>query len=225
MQEELFRTLRRVGISDASVELENVTLNREQNMLTVFFRCENEPSIDLTRQLTDDLESRLGGTRVRVEWQAKNQPQSFVPETIEPATPVTKPSTNDGKSSPSGKRVLYGGFVSSNCLTPMVNLKNGADKCIIGGTIVSINERNSFKNKRRKGEMSFPLDISLSDGTDSIYCSLLIDTEEQKNALVSELESAQKSGSQILAQGACRTSQITGELMFYANNVSNVKKP
>ena len=56
MQEELFRTLRRVGISDETVELETVTLNREQNLLTVFFRCEDEPSIDLTRQLIDDLE-------------------------------------------------------------------------------------------------------------------------------------------------------------------------
>ena len=37
MQEELFCTLRRVGISDEAVELETVTLNREQNLLTVFF--------------------------------------------------------------------------------------------------------------------------------------------------------------------------------------------
>ena len=219
MQEELFLTLRRVGISDKAVELETVTLSREQNLLTVFFRCEDEPSIDLTRQLIDDLENRLGGTRVRVEWHAKNKPTVFVPETIETPATAPKQEAKAPSGSTNGKRVLYGGFVSSNSVTPMVNLKNGADKCVIEGSIVAINERNSFKNKRRKGEVSFPLDISLSDGTDSIYCSLLIDTEEQKNALIAELESAQKNGSHILAQGVCRTSQITGELMFYANNV------
>ncbi|MEA4870701.1 MAG: PolC-type DNA polymerase III [Christensenella sp.] len=216
--------MRRVGILDDTVELETVTLNREQNMLTVFFRCGDEPSIDLTRQLTDELENRLGGTRVRVEWQAKNKPQIPAVEIAETPVAAAKVEAKASPGSANGKRILYGGFVSSNCLTSIAALKNGAEKCVIGGVIVSINERNSFKNKRRKGEMSFPLDLSLSDGTDSIYCSLLIDTEEQKNALVSELESAQKSGSQILAQGVCRTSQITGELMFYANNVCLVPR-
>ena len=168
MQEELFRTLRRVGISDETVELETVTLSREQNLLTVFFRCDDEPSIDLTRQLIDDLESRLGGTRVRVEWHAKNKPATFVPETIETPAAAPKQEAKTATGSANGKRVLYGGFVSSNSVTPMVNLKNGADKYVIEGRIVAINERNSFKNKRRKGEVRFPLDISLSDGTDSI---------------------------------------------------------
>ena len=150
MQEELFRTLRRVGISDETVELESVTLSREQNLLTVFFRCEDEPSIDLTRQLIDDLENRLGGTRVRVEWHAKNKPVVFAAETIETPTTAPKQETKVPAGSTNGKRVLYGGFVSSNSVTPMVNLKNGADKCVIEGSIVAINERNSFKNKRRK---------------------------------------------------------------------------
>ena len=69
MQEELFATLARVGILDDSVRLENVTLNREQNLLTVFFRCGREPSITLTQQLVNELEQRLG-TRVRVQWSA-----------------------------------------------------------------------------------------------------------------------------------------------------------
>ncbi len=214
MQEELFATLKRVGITDESVRLENVTLNREQNMLTVFFQCDAEPPIDLTMRLVSDLESRLGGTRVRVEWQAKNRPKeengdSEAPVSAKPVKPAAA----------AGKRILYGGFVSSSNHTQIASLKSDGGKYIIEGTIVSLNERNSFKNKRRKGELSFPLDVSVSDGTDTIYCSLLLDNEEQKNKMVSELESAKKSGDHLLAQGVCRTSPITGEMMFYANNV------
>lgn len=214
MQEELFATLKRVGITDESVRLENVTLNREQNMLTVFFQCDAEPPIDLTMRLVSDLESRLGGTRVRVEWQAKNRPKegnvdSEAPVSAKPVKPAAA----------AGKRILYGGFVSSSNHTQIASLKSDGGKYIIEGTIVSLNERNSFKNKRRKGELSFPLDVSVSDGTDTIYCSLLLDNEEQKNKMVSELENAKKSGDHLLAQGVCRTSPITGEMMFYANNV------
>ncbi|NLI53083.1 MAG: PolC-type DNA polymerase III [Clostridiales bacterium] len=217
MQEELFATLRRVGITDESVQLENVTLNREQNLLTVFFRCDSEPPIDLTVVLVNDLESRLGGTRVRIEWSSKNRPPDENGDADSPA-PV-KPADRPGKAAPSGKRILYGGFVSSSNHTQIASLKSDGGKYIIEGTIVSLNERNSFKNKRRKGELSFPLDVSVSDGTDTIFCSLLLDTEEQKNRMMAELETAKKSGDHILAQGVCRTSPITGEMVFYANNV------
>ena len=71
MQEELLDTLRRVGIMDESVHLENVTLNREQNLLTVFFQCDREPAIELTQKLTQEIEKQLGGTRVRVDWRTK----------------------------------------------------------------------------------------------------------------------------------------------------------
>ena len=134
MQEELFGTLRRVGISDESVQLENVTLSREQNLLTVFFRCDDEPSIELSSKLTDELEYRLGGTRVRVEWHAKIAPKIINEGFDEPAA-APKPEAKPEKSSPSGKRILYGGFVSSNGQTSIVNLKHGADKSVIEGTI------------------------------------------------------------------------------------------
>ena len=68
MQEELFATLARVGIQDESIQLENVVLSREQNLLTVFFRCVREPSIELSQSLMDALTERLGGMRVRVVW-------------------------------------------------------------------------------------------------------------------------------------------------------------
>ena len=78
MQEELFRTLRRVGISDETVELETVTLSREQNLLTVFFRCEREFSIPVSQKLACALEEKSGGARVRVVWLAE---KPYEPET------------------------------------------------------------------------------------------------------------------------------------------------
>ncbi|MCE5189212.1 MAG: PolC-type DNA polymerase III [Eubacteriales bacterium] len=219
MQEELNATLARVGISDESVHLESVTLNREQNVLTVFFRCDREPPMDQTEKLTDALEQRLG-TRVRVKWIdtseidaeevffTSNDPQSV------PSASVSKPNP-----AIAGKRSIFGGYVASGIKTPIKTLKSGKDKLVIEGTVVSINERNAFKNKRRKGETSFPLDVSLTDGTDTIYCSLLLDTQEQKNSIMAEFDGAQKRGDHILAQGVCRESVITGELMFYANSI------
>ncbi len=211
MREELFATLKRVGITDESVELENVTLSREQNLLTVFFRCDEEPSIDLTVNLTQELESRLGGPRVRVEWLSSGRRAAEAEEDAEP-----RPQK---KAPPAEKRIIFGGFVSSHRKTPIANLVSGPEKYVIEGRIVGLNERNSFRNKRRKGEMSYPVDVSVFDGTDTIYCSLLIDFYEQKTKLVSELEKAQKNGELLLAQGVCRTSVITGDPVFYANNV------
>jgi len=218
LQEELNATLARVGITDVSVCLENVTLNREQNMLTVFFRCGREPSLALTQQLVSELESRLG-TRVRVQWNAED---SAEPEEVASNAPAAAaaPKT-EGKPSAgiAGKRSIFGGYVASSKITMIRSLKSSSDKATIEGTVVSINERNAFKNKRRKGETSFPLDVSLTDGTDTIYCSLLLDNEEQKNKIVAEFEGAQKRGDHILANGVCRESIITSELMFYANSV------
>ena len=218
MQEELYATLRSVGIADESVRLENVTLNREQNMLTVFFHCEREPSPDLTKQLIGALESKLG-TRVRVQWLAESKDEEDSIKNSAPVVSAAEKATPKPKGGIAGKRSIFGGYVVSSMKTPIQSLKSGKDKSIIEGTVVSINERNAFKNKRRKGETSFPLDVSLTDGTDSIFCSLLLDTEDQKNKLIAEFEAAQKRGDHILAQGVCRESVITKELMFYANNV------
>ena len=187
-------------------------------MLTVFFRCDQEPNISLTQELVEELEKRLEGTRVRVEWCSKNKSHEDE-NTVFDLKPSVKTAGTPVESAPTGKRIIYGGFVASNRQTPIVNLKIGADKITIEGYIVSVNERNSFKNKRMQGEMNFPLDVSVCDGTDSVYCSLLLGNEEQKNKLVSELEKAQKNGEYLLAQGVCRTSHMTGELVFYANNV------
>ncbi len=218
MQEELFATLRRVGITDESVQLENVVLSREQNLLTVFFRCLQEPSIELSQALTDALEACLCGTRVRVEWhgEADIRQQEARQEAMEFAARQKEAPAN---ATPSGKRSVYGGFVPSGKSTSIRALRSGKEKCIIEGAVVSVNERNSFKNKRRRDAVSFPLDVSITDGTDSIYCSLLLDDEAQKNALMAEFESAKKSRDRVLAMGVCRESQITGELMFYANSV------
>ncbi|MDD4311426.1 MAG: hypothetical protein PHW41_02955, partial [Eubacteriales bacterium] len=212
MQEELFATLDRVGIHDESIQLENVVLSREQNLLTVFFRCKREPAIEQSQALTDALVERLGGTRVRVVWLSEEYYQEL--ETQEeaeqfaaqqksaPAGAAASPQT-----APSGKRSIYGGFVPSGKSTPIRAIKSGKDKCIIEGTVVSINERNSFKNKRRKDAVSFPLDVSLTDGTDSIYCSLLLDDEEQKASVMAEFASAKKNRDRVLAQGVCREAQ------------------
>lgn len=216
MQEELLATLKCVGITDESVRLENVTMNREQNMLTAFFHCDREPAIELTQQLISMLETRLGGMRIRVEWLAE---QGCAAEEAAESAPETPRKTPQPGAGVAGKRSIFGGYVASAARTSIHSLKSGKDKCIIEGTVVSVNERNSFKSKRRKGETSFPLDISLTDGTDTVYCSLLLDNEEQKNLMMAEFEGAQKRGDHILAQGVCRESQMTGELMFYANSV------
>lgn len=218
MQEELNATLARVGISDESVCLENVTLNREQNMLTVFFRCGREPSLSLTQQLVSELESRLG-TRVRVQWNAENSAETEEVVNNVPTAAATPKAEGKPSAGIAGKRSIFGGYVASSKITLIRSLKSGSDKATIEGTVVSINERNAFKNKRRKGETSFPLDVSITDGTDTIYCSLLLDNESQKNIMVAEFEGAQKRGDHILANGVCRESVITGELMFYANSV------
>ncbi|HWP22301.1 MAG TPA: hypothetical protein VN417_06090, partial [Candidatus Cryosericum sp.] len=68
MEEELASTLRSVGIDDTSVMLDHGTLNREQNLLTVFFRCEREFSITISQKLACALEEKSGGARVRVVW-------------------------------------------------------------------------------------------------------------------------------------------------------------
>jgi len=216
LQEELLATLKRVGITDESVRLENVTMNREQNMLTAFFHCDREPAIELTQQLISILEIRLGGMRIRVEWLAE---QGYTAEEAAERAPETPRKTPQPGAGVAGKRSIFGGYVASAARTSIHSLKSGKDKYIIEGTVVSVNERNSFKNKRRKGETSFPLDVSLTDGTDTVYCSLLLDNEEQKNLMMAEFEGAQKRGDHILAQGVCRESQMTGELMFYANSV------
>ena len=104
MREELFATLGRVGITDESVELENVTLNREQNMLTVFFRCANEPPMDLTKKLMDELESRLGGPRVRVEWLSDIKRAQIAAE--ENDTPLPSIAAAPVKAAPKGKRIM-----------------------------------------------------------------------------------------------------------------------
>ena len=217
MQEELFATLSRVGISDESIQLENVVLSREQNMLTVFFRCQREPSFERTQALTDSLEQRLGGTRVRVEWLSEEYYQEL--ETQQESKQFMETKKAAPAAAPSGKRSIFGGFVPSGKSTSIRSLKSGKDKCIIEGTVVVINERNSFKNKRRKDALSFPLDVSISDGTDTIYCSLLLDNEEQKSAMMAEFEAAKKNKDRVLAMGICRESQMTGELMFYANSI------
>jgi len=218
LQEELFATLARVGITDESIQLENVVLSREQNMLTVFFRCKREPSFELTQTLTDSLEERLGGMRVRVEWLSEEYYEELESQQ-EAAQFQTQQHTSCVTTAPSGKRSIFGGFVSSGKSTPIKSIKNGKDKCIIEGTVVNINERNSFKNKRRKDAVSFPLDVSITDGTDTIYVSLLLDNEEQKTCIMSEFENAKKNKDRVLAQGVCRESQLTGELMFYANSI------
>ena len=224
MQEELFATLARVGIQDESIQLENVVLSREQNLLTVFFRCVREPSIELSQSLMDALTERLGGMRVRVVWLSEEYYQELETQEEAEKFEAQQKSATAGAASapvvaPSGKRSIYGGFVPSGKSTPLRSVKSGKDKCIIEGTVVSINERNSFKNKRRKDAVSFPLDVSITDGTDSIYCSLLLDDEEQKAAIMAEFESAKKNRDRVLAQGVCRESQMTGELMFYANSI------
>ena len=220
MQEELFATLARVGISDESIQLENVVLSREQNLLTVFFRCKREPAIEQSQLLTDTLEERLGGTRVRVVWLSEEYYQELETENEAAQFAAQQQSTTAGATTaPNGKRSIFGGFVPSGKSISIKSLKNGKDKSIIEGTVVSINERKSFKNKRRKDAVSFPLDVSITDGTDSIYCSLLLDDEEQKNAMIAEFESAKKNKDRVLAMGVARESQMTGELMFYANNI------
>ena len=219
MQEELFATLRRVGIIDESIKLENVVLSREQNMLTVFFRCQREPSFELSQTLTDSLEERLGGGRVRVEWQSdKNNPALEV-EAVAAETTLRQPSAPAGAKVTSGKRSIYGGFVPSGKSCKICALKSDKDKKIIEGTVVAINERNSFKNKRRRDAVSFPLDVSITDGTDTIYCSLLLDSEAQKASMMAELENAKKKKDRLLVLGVCKESQMTGELMVYANNI------
>ena len=141
MQEELFATLKRVGILDDSIQLENVVLSREQNMLTVFFRCVREPSYELSQALTDSLEQRLGGTRVRVEWHSEVYHQELENQQ-EAEKFVSQQKAAPGGAAPSGKRSVYGGFVPSGKSTSIRSLKSGKDKCIIEGTVVAINERN-----------------------------------------------------------------------------------
>ena len=219
MQEELFATLRRVGIIDESIQLENVVLSREQNMLTVFFRCQREPSFELSQTLTDSLEERLGGVRVRVEWHSETNNQALDVEENAAETTFRQPSAPAGAKVPSGKRSIYGGFVPSGKSCKICALKSDKDKKIIEGTVVAINERNSFKNKRRRDAVSFPLDVSITDGTDTIYCSLLLDSEAQKASMMAELENAKKKKDRLLVLGVCKESQMTGELMVYANSI------
>ncbi len=112
MQEELFATLSRVGIQDDSIQLENVVLSREQNLLTVFFRCKREPSMELSQSLTDALVERLGGMRVRVVWLSDEYYQELETQD-EAALFEAQKSAPAGTTAPSGKRSIYGGFVPS----------------------------------------------------------------------------------------------------------------
>ena len=230
MQEELTATLLSVGIDDVSVQLDHVTLNREQNMLTVFFRCDREPPLAKTQELLCALEAKLGNTRVRVEWLAEHpygeqaeQPatQSQQPSPSEPNTAVKppKPASVLKKDAPNGKNVLFGRYIASTARKRICDLVSGNNKLIIEGAVVTINERNGFKNKQRRGAMSYPLDVSITDGTDSIYCSLLMDSEEERTDLVSELNRVKKSDDRLVVQGVCRLSKIVGELTFYVNDV------
>ena len=81
LEEELASTLRSVGIDDASVTLDHGTLNREQNLLTVFFRCEREFSISVSQKLACALEEKSGGARVKVVWLAE---KPYEPESANP---------------------------------------------------------------------------------------------------------------------------------------------
>jgi DNA polymerase-3 subunit alpha (Gram-positive type) len=222
LQEELAATLKNVGIVEEDIYLDHGALNREQNMLTVFFRCGQEPSLEKTQELISALEAKFGSVRIKVVWIAS---KPFVSGAVQQEAPAVAPATGNNASSKSkqksikGKRSLFGGYIAASSRRSVRNLAEGKNKVIIEGTVVSICERNAFKNKRKKDAMYYPLDVSVSDGSDSIYCSLLLDTEEQRAEIIAECEKAQKKKDHLIVQGVCRLSKFTGELTLYANDV------
>ena len=226
MQEELAATLKSVGIDEEDIQLDHGALNREQNLLTVFFRCRREPSLPKTQELVSALEEKFGNVRVKVVWIAEEPcGQDAAPATA-PSAPVQAAeraaSGAAAKTKPAavkGKRALYGAYIANPARKRICDLSESKNKYIIEGVVVATNERNSFKNKRKRGAECFPLDVSVSDGTDTIYCSLLFDTEAQRAKMGGEFEKACKNGDHLIVQGVCRASKITGELMFYANDV------
>jgi DNA polymerase-3 subunit alpha (Gram-positive type) len=226
LEEELVSTLRSVGIDDASVTLDHGTLNREQNLLTVFFRCEREFSISVSQKLACALEEKSGGARVRVVWLAERpyEPEISAPAATTAAAEASVPTLKSAAAPAKpkqvvGKRVLIGAYIASALKRRIRDVAEGKNKIVIEGTVVAIAERNPFKNKRKKDQTCYPLDVSVSDGTDTIYCSLLLDTPEQLAKIVGEFEKAKSKGDHLLVQGVAKTSKITGELMLYANDV------
>ncbi len=222
--------LQRAGIGEDSVQLDHVTLNREQNALTVFFRCACEPEAKKSEQLREALENMFSHARVKIEW-IFDRPPEVEPETSEP--PKQETAAESGSVQPAadapvaaaganGKRVLFGKYVVSGARRTVHSLCDGEKNCVIEGTIVSFTERNAFKNKRRRGATSYPLDVAVTDGTDSVYCSLLLDDEPKLKKLTQELKKAQERGDHILVEGACKESRIVGEVVLYANSVCAV---
>jgi DNA polymerase-3 subunit alpha (Gram-positive type) len=180
-----------------------------------------------SQELLCVLENKLGNTRVKLEWLAEHPygEQAEPPDIqtpyppCEPATPEKRVNPTQQKGTPGEKRVLLGRYIATTARKRIRDLAPGNNKLIIEGNVVAVNERNGFKNKRRRGATSFPLDVSVTDGTDSIYCSMLLDSEEERSDLVAQLNKVKKSGDRVAVQGVCRLSRIVGELTFYANDV------
>ncbi len=208
---------------DESVRLDHVTLNREQNLLTVYFCALREPAAAESERLRAALEELLGNTRVGISWLVERAEEAQ-PMEAPAAAPVSAPAPA-AKPAAKGKRVLFGDYVVSNGRTRIHDLSGEEKRCIIGGAVVTMAERGAFSNKRNKrapGAMNYPLDITVSDGTDSVYCSVLLETEEQRAKLMRDLEGVQKKGDHVLVSGACRISKLLEEPVVYVNGLCTV---
>ncbi len=219
MQEEwLVTALTDAGFDPTGVELEQVKLLGEQNTMVVSFRCVEEPSDADEDKVWNALTERFRGMRVRIEWiPEKPRVSTYAERSETQRTSAALFSFTEGK-----RRQICGKRVTAQYRKRIHDLVEAKNVFAIEGRVVSFEERSPWKNKKKPSEMIFPLQINLTDGTDSIDCSALFDSEEERAAAEDAVKSAQKKDEHLVAQGRCSVSHITGELQFYINDLMSV---
>ena len=107
----------------------------------------------------------------------------------ETATPAPNSAGSVKPKQVVGKRVLIGAYIASALKRRIRDVAEGKNKS--SSKARSLPLQNGIRsNKRKKDQILLPLDISVSNGTDTIYCSLLLDTPEQLAKIVGEFEKA-----------------------------------
>ena len=212
MQQELLMAYEKAGLTESMLRIKTARLKRGTKEMQIV--AEKTRPID---------PSKLGVWEAEIQGKLLGFSLTFVYEERLQEAPAAKTAPtkkNDPEAELPENGLLYGGDVQGEKRW-IADVETDGETAIIEGRLVSGELRDEWT---RQGKLpNCRVLFNLTDGTDSIYCSVGFSEEWQAQRLLHWLTTADKGGSDFRLQGVCRRNR-KGDRVLHANRIRLIER-
>ena len=228
MEESLVTALQQAELSDGSVEVQKVTLNRKSNRLTVDFACHQTICDEERQRIGSMLQELLPELHIAVHFldpvQAEQAAREQAEQQAQKKEPPAQTFTDAVMPTPPDQHILMGSSIKTGKRIPIHDLQETEATVVIEGRVVSFEEKEGWAPKNGTGKQSYRVQINVTDEADSIYCVATFYDEPRKTKFVERLTGAVKGGMNVVVRGLCKLPKYGKELQIFISDVNTTDR-